>query len=363
MEWKEIDERMVARSIREPETLTWYDPKESPFRVDGLYWFQQEKRYQRFPEASIPMLEKAAPGVAYLCRHTTGGQIAFETDARRIAVAVRLNGRHGMDHFAATGECGMDCYLAYPGEDFHFEGVTRFPQSEEGYACEVVRGRGDEWKRVVLNLPLYMGVESLMIGLPKEARLAAPQPFSHAKPVVFYGTSITQGGCASRPGMLYTNILTRRMNRPIYNFGFSGSGKGEKEVAELVAQVKDPALFVMAYEANAGEGLYDTLDPFLDLYRRAHPDTPILLVSRMLVQRELHVKEEREKRDAKRAFQQACVEKRRSAGDRRIFFLDGRLLTPDGGDECSVDGDHPTDLGFWQIAQNLQPVIEKLMEE
>lgn len=355
MEWEKFDPAMAAKQVPDGDKLTWYDPKDAPFEVRGLYWFGKEHIYQRFPADSYPLLKEKAPGAAFLSTHPAGGQIAFETNASRIVIAAKLASGQTMDHFAGTGEMGIDCYLAYPGEDWHFDGVTRFNAKEDNYCCEVIKGRGDEHKRVILHLPLYMHVESLRIGLPKEAYVNAPAPLAADGRIVFYGTSITQGGCASRPGMLYTNILSRRLGREFLNFGFSGSGKGEPEVARLLAEIEDPALYALAYEANAGITIKDSLETFIAILREKHPATPIWVISRIPVRQEEHVPAARAARDDLREFQRATVKKLTYAGDEHIRFIDGRTLMPNASDECFVDGSHPTDLGFWQIANELEP--------
>lgn len=361
MNWENIDPNMVAQKIPAAEELSWYDPSEAPFEVRGLYWYPREKKLQRFPEASFPMLEKKAPGVAFLARNPTGGQIAFETNATRIAVAAKLVSGQTMYHFAATGEMGIDCYLAYPGEDYRFEGITSFNGHEDSYASEVIKGRGSEHKRVILNLPLYKTVLSLKIGLPKDAEVFAPRPPVSQAPIVFYGTSITQGGCATRPGMLYTNILSRRMNRLFLNYGFSGSGRGEPEVADLLAGIENPALYALIYEANAGLKMEETLKPFIAVLRKTHPVTPILVVSRVFVQSEEHVPENKAVRDRLRAFQKAAVEELSAEGDRHLRFVDGRDLLPTDAHECFVDGVHPTDFGFWQLANSFEPILNECL--
>lgn len=361
MDWKNIDPNMVGKVVKDPENYTWYDPKEAPFRVSGLYWFEKEKLYRRFPLDQQKMLEEKAPGVAWLCNDPAGGQVAFRTDAEQIVVAANLTGASNMDHFSATGQCGIDLYLRHPGDhSYKFEQVTRFEHTADKYVCKMIRHGNREMKDALLNLPLYIGVTDLLIGLPKDAKVYAPAPFSDEQPIVFYGTSITQGGCASRPGMLYTNILSRWMNREIINFGFSGSGRGEKEVVDLITQVKNPAMFVINYEANAD--VYQTLDSMLDMIRERHPDVPILLGTRMHVQYEEHDPEAKESRNKKREFQRMNIENRRNAGDLNVYFMDGRDVMDEAADECLVDGDHPTDLGFWLIAKGLKPVLESILE-
>lgn len=361
MDWQKIDPKMVAKSVKQPDNYAWLDPKEPPFRVSGLNWFSQDKRYIRFPASSLPMLHDISTGVEFLCTHPAGGQVAFETDAGEIIVAAKLAGVSDMHHFAATGQCGIDCYAAYPGEDYRFERVVTFDKSKNEYASPVFSGPAGVRKRIILNLPLYIGLESLLIGIPHGSAVFAPAPFSSPRPLVFYGTSITQGGCATRPGMLYTNIISRHFNREIFNYGFSGSGKGEPEVAKLISEVRDPAVYVINYEANADDSIRDTLAGFIGIIRKAHPAVPILVISRLHIQYELHISKLKVRRDSLRDFQRECVAKLAAAGDPNIYFMDGRELLKHDPDECFVDGDHPTDLGFWQIADALEPVLRRII--
>src|SRR5262249_29415705 len=135
-------------------------------------------------------------------------------------------------------------------------------------------------REYLLYLPLYNGVKSVEVGVPKGAALtkASPRPADHAKPLVFYGTSITQGGCASRPGMVHTAILGRRLERPVINLGFSGNGRMEREMAELLAELA-PAVYVLDCLPNMDAALVaQRVEPFVRTLRKARPDTPILLV-------------------------------------------------------------------------------------
>ena len=356
--WKMIDRNMALPEVRDQDQLIWYDPRNAPFRISGLYWIHAEGTYQRLPADAFPMLAEKAPGVYFMAQDPAGGQVAFETDAERIVVHAKLESGQRWDHFAATGEMGMDCYVAYPGETYGFEGVTRFDASKNEYMCEVLSGRGKEWKRVILNLPLYMPLLSLSIGLPKDAKVAAPAPFADPRPIVIYGGSATQGGCVSRPGMMMTNLLSRRINREFLNFGFSGSGKGEPELAEILNRIEDPAMYILTYEGNAGDRIYENLVPFIEILRKKHPITPILLLSRLYFHRVAHTPDKLEPILKRRAFQKETAEKLTLAGDKNIYFVDGWTLLEKDCADSFVDGLHPTDLGSRQMADALEPIIK-----
>lgn len=357
--WKEIDQNMALNEVPQPQQLVWYDPGQPPFRIRGLYWHQTNKSWYRLPDDSFGMLSQVAPGVCAMGKTPAGGQIAFETDARRIVIHARVQSGQTMDHMTATGEMGIDCYAAYPGEPLRFEGVTRLDGQKNEYISEVMADCGGQRKQIVLNLPLYQPLLYLEIGLEGASFVGEPMPLASRRPIVMYGSSITQGGCVSRPGTMSTNIMSRRLNMEFLNFGFSGSGKGEPEVAELLGMVEDPALYILSYEANAEDGIYTTLVPLLEILRRKHPLTPILVCSRVYCHKFAHTPREHEALCRRRAFQKQTVEQLRAQGDGNLFFIDGWKLMEDDCADCFVDGIHPTDLGARQVADALEREIRR----
>lgn len=357
MNWRENDRNMAISHVKNPEQLKWLDPRKEPFRISGLYWIKSNRGYSRFPDNALAMLAEKAPGVYFMSQDPAGGQIVFETNAERIVVRAVLESGQRWDHLSATGEMGMDCYVAYPGETPEFAGVTRFDARKNEYMSEILSNGGSAHKRVTIHLPLYMPLLELEIGLPEDACVRAPAPFESASPVVVYGTSITQGGCVSRPGVMYTNVLSRRLNREFLNFGFSGSGKGEPEVAELLGTVKDPAMYILEYEANAGDLLFENLKPLIAILRRTYPLTPILVCSRVFSCQSAHIPHKREALERRRAFQRQVVEELRCAGDRNIHFVDGWTLLEQDCSDCFVDGIHLSDLGARQMADALEKEI------
>jgi lysophospholipase L1-like esterase len=218
-------------------------------------------------------------------------------------------------------------------------------------------------RNITLNFPLYMGVEEVLIGLDAEAEVVPPQEYSLKGPVIFYGTSITQGGCASRPGMAYTNILSRKMNVECINLGFSGNGRGEPELAAIIAQIEKPACIVLDYEANAGaEGVMErTLGNFIQILRKVHPYVPILVVSKIRFAREYYNRELLDNMQCLKQFQWDTVEFLKNKGDNHIYFFDGSTLLGEDFDECTVDGIHPSDLGFSRMAKGLESILTKIL--
>ncbi|OPZ81627.1 MAG: hypothetical protein BWY76_02969 [bacterium ADurb.Bin429] len=200
------------------------------------------------------------------------------------------------------------------------------------------------------------------VGVNEDAQVLPPTPFIAPRPIICYGTSITQGGCASRPGMAYTNILSRWLNREVINLGFSGNGWGDEALAQCMAEISNPGCFVLDYEANAHrERLQETLVPFIGVLRAAHPTVPILVISRIRFSYELIHADSLEGREACKAFQQETVTALRAQGDTHIHFLDGSIILGEDWEECTVDGVHPTDLGFRRMAEGMAPVLRQLI--
>ena len=346
-----IDKNMTIEAVDE-KGLVWLNPNQKPFKLIGFNWFEQDKVYRRFPVNPDPVL----PGsVETLCNCTTGGQIKFRSDSRRIAVKVKLPNRGAMDHMPNTGSSGFDLYI-----NNFFYGVTRCDVNNEAFTYEFPELESSVMRDFTLNFPLYNGVKEFSISLDKNSSLAAPTPFADERPVVVYGTSIAQGGCASHPGMCYSNILSRKLNRPFINLGFSGNGKGEPEVAKHIASIKDPAMFILDYEANVSpEQMAETLPGFIPILREKHPAVPILVVSKVAYAREIFDKELKKRREDSKKIEIDNVKRCQDAGDKNIYFIDAETFQGEDFWECTVDGAHPTDLGFYRMAENLLPEIEK----
>jgi len=341
-------------------TVTWHSPANPPFRINGFAWYGEEGKYRRLPQAprvAIP------PAVDKFANCTSGGQIRFRTDSSSLMLRVKLSGLADLNHMPATSQCGFDCYIDI-GERRLFHSSSRYDRTKQDYEIVMYQKMERRLRDVTLYFPLYQGVEEVSIGLDQDGIIAEPAAYASDKRVVVYGTSITQGASAARPGMSYTNILSRRIPLEFINLGFSASGRGEPEVAMLVGDIPNPACLVLDYEANCPrpEHLEKTLPEFIRIYRDAHPDVPILVVSKIRYARELFDDALLNKRLSMQAIQRETVERLKGQGDQNVFFYDGSGLLGDHFHECTVDGVHPTDLGFMRMADGLTPVLQKLLE-
>ncbi len=339
--------------------LTWRGPEAPPLRLSGLPWFARDRVYRRLPLVPPEPIREA---VSELADCPAGAQVAFCSDSRHLAVRVELAGPAYMNHMPATGQCGFDLYLGEPGAQ-RYHNTARYNLRETRYEVELFEHPEAELRTFTLNFPLYQGVRSVALGLDPDAQVLPPPAWADPRPIVIYGTSITQGGCASRPGLLHTNILSRMLNREVVNLGFSGNGCGDPEVIRLMASIPDPALLVLDFEANAGrfEQYQQSLPAAITSLRAAHPHVPLLVLTRIPFARDFTHAAERQARDRRLAMQRDVVERLQRAGDRHLHLLEGTALLGEDADECTVDGVHPNDLGFMAMARCLEPLVRRLL--
>ncbi len=356
---KKIDSAMGFEE-KSFDGMDWYSVDDKPFELNGLYWRKRGGVFRRLPQSV-----KISVGVDELAWKTAGVMLRFKTDASEIRVNASLWHNSRMDHMASVGSMGFDLYVGSNTNKTYYRSA-RFDHTKNEYNVTVFKDeKVKKIREFTLHFPLYSGVEKFAIGLSEGAKVYPPSPWIDDRPIVVYGTSIQQGGCASRPGMCHTNILSRKLNRPFINLAFSGSGKGEPEMAETLAKIKNPAMFILDYDANAGVGgLRKTLSGFVDILRSKHPETPILLISRLPQAYEFHGEDEYiEERLNLTSIHLAEIKRRRDMGDKNIHFLDGMTLFGAEPAECTVDGCHATDLGFYFVAQNTAPVIERILNK
>ena len=347
------------------EDVIWFDPLETnAIRIRGFAWFDNDRRYRRLPASSDSLVARVSPNVARLSGDAAGGQIHFRTDSDTVEIAAELAAPSLMSHMTIASQGGFDCYVGSDFSDLKFYATTTFPVDAKSYRYRFFAGvPGD--KLVVLNFPLYNRVESVRVGVKPGAVLRDPGDFPQPGRIVVYGTSITQGACASRPGLCYTNILSRRLGIEFINLGFSGSAFGEPEIAELVSEVSGARMFVLDYEANAGTNgrLYRTLEDFIKIIRGRYPNAPIVVVSRIkYLFDELNPGTLGKMRRELREFQKNVVSALREKGDDAVYFVDGSGFFPDDYHEFTVDSVHPNDIGFYRIAEGLEKEIRKILK-
>ena len=340
-------------AVESPVPLRWH--RVTPAVVDGKGWTDTEGDFDRFPARAKDDLRKP---VWDLSQHSAGLSVQFRSDAPRIRVRWTVtHERLALPHMPATGVSGLDLY-ANDGGAWYFVGGAR-PTESPTNDTDVIVGLTPVTRELRLYLPLYNGVSRLEVGVPEGATLRFVPP-STGRPVVVYGTSITQGCCASRPGMSYTAMLGRRLDVPVINLGFSGNGKAEPEVARLLAEL-DPAIYVLDALPNLTPQQVDERMPALiATIRAARPRTPIVLVEHLLYPNLRFRNEKARDVATANASLRRIYETRRKNGDTHITLVPSAPLLGDDGDG-TVDDSHPTELGFARMADGLEPHLRRLL--
>jgi hypothetical protein len=255
---------------------------------------------------------------------------------------------------ADTGIKGVDLYYRNGGKwQYINTGRPSGVENESILAEDMHR----EMREFRLYLPLYDGVTSLEIGVEESSEFIKPGMPNH-KPIVFYGTSITQGGCASRPGMAHTNIISRKLDIEVINFGFSGNGKMETEIAELIAGI-DADFYVIECVPNmTAEEVSERTLPLVKTIRERHPRVPLVLVENLIYEKAYLDRELRKVIDTKNEALKAQFSTIVESGIDNVFYI-SQENAMGGSHEGTVDGVHFTDLGFKLYADFLLSKFEE----
>lgn len=348
----------VAPKSEAEAKVEWHDLARE-LKVEGQGWAETKHPFDRLPAAAESVVR--AP-VWRFSHDSSGFRYRFITDATTIRARWKLRtDRIAMPHMPATGVSGLDLYTRDAGQ-WQWIGVGK-PQAMQTNDRLLVRGLSQEKREYLLYLPLYNGIDSIEIGLPPGATFeVAPDRYAERKPIVFYGTSITQGGCASRPGMAYPSILGRRLDWPVINLGFSGNGKTEPEVAALLAEL-DPVAYVIESLPNITVAqVGERVGPFVQILREKHPNVPIVLVENLNYPDAALIAERRSKVVDANALLRQLYNRLVKAGDTHVFYVPSAVLL--GGDgEDTVDGTHATDLGFMRMANGMEPILREALAD
>ncbi|HBV62029.1 MAG TPA: hypothetical protein DEF45_03305 [Rhodopirellula sp.] len=336
------------------EGIEWHNVED--WGVEGKGWpvEQTEKYFDRLPQRAKAEVRNP---VWSLSRHSAGMLARFRTNADTISVDYKLSSsRLALPHMPATGVSGVDLYALDDTGRSRWVAVSR--PTSQSVKTQLVGNLLAGERDYTVYLPLYNGVEFLRIGVPAGAAFEAIAPRT-AKPIVFYGTSITHGACASRPGMPHPAILGRRLDRPVINLGFSGNGKMEKEVGKYLAEL-DPVVYVIDCLPNmVGTEVAARAEPLVRQLRKARPKTPILLVEDRTYANAGFVRGAKKRHDESRAALRSAYERLVAEGFGQLGYVKGETLL--GADrEDTTDGSHPSDLGFYRHANAMEGVLREL---
>ena len=337
------------------EEIDWYNVKD--IGVEGKGWTNTKRYFDRLPSKAEGVVRDP---VWNLSRHSAGMCMRFVTDSPNIYVRYKLHLETlEMSHMPATGVSGIDLY-ADNGEGID-RWVSVIQPNKQLMDTSIAKDLAPGSRRYTMYLPLYNGVDNMEVGVTKDESFRPLTPRKE-KPILFYGTSIMHGACASRPGLAFPAILGRRLRRPTINLGFSGNGVMEPEVSDLLAE-QDPCVFVIDCLPNMNETTVSKRTiPFVKRLRESHDNTPILLVedrsfTNTLFFPSIKIHHRKSRTALKKAYAELI-----DSGVRNLFYLDGDHLLGDDG-EGATDGSHPNDLGMMRYADAYEPVLRTILKQ
>lgn len=351
-------QQVIAKTTQSSESkvndnIQWHDVRD--WGVEGRGWEDTDRYFDRLPLRAKDIVRKP---VWNLSRNSSGMSVRFESNSDTIWCRWKLlNKSLSKPHMPATGVSGVDLYAR--DERGHWRWLAIGKPKQVEMEQKLVSGLTPGNHNYMLYLPLYNGVEALEIGVAAKADLQPHSP-RKGKPVVFYGTSITQGGCTSRPGMCHTAILGRRLDRPTINLGFSGQGRMEAEIAELLAEL-DASVYVIDCLPNMnGTMVAQRTEPLVRILRKAHAKTPIVLVEDRTLSNAFLIPSKQKYHAQNRAALRKAYDSLASSGVKELYYVHGKHLLGDDG-AATVDGSHPTDLGFMRLSDAMETVLRPLV--
>lgn len=360
-----MDISAIDKNFKIPEELgrediTFYDVREEPFKVYGLYDYKKSPSFCRLPEEAA---KNTSEGVHALSRNTAGGRVRFKTSSSFIAIKALMPPVTAMSNMTLIGQAGFDLYVNKSGRSTYYGTFRPQPSVLEGGGfASLIDLRylpQEDMRDITINFPLYASVDSLYIGLQDGAELLCGDSYKYEKPIVFYGSSITQGGCASRPGNSYQGFLSRRFDTDYINLGFSGCAKAEAAIADYIKDL-DMSVFVYDYDHNAKsiDFLQATHEKMFQTIRTAQPSLPVVFMSAPDI--DAYPTDYAKRRNI--IFD--TYSRALASGDENVYYIDGmHLFGGDCRDACTVDSCHPNDLGFYRMADALGAVLSPILAE
>ncbi len=341
--------------MSETKALVFHNPDEAPFLLTGFPWRAENGNFNRILERLMPGLPQQ---LSWVAPQPSGGTIRFRTNSHRLALRVELTRTETHRFNTQNLMSGFDVYVD-DGEGLRYVTNLLEDGNPAAYTAELPAFADDRMRHFVLYTPLQNPIASVAVGLEEGAEVLPPPAFALEHPILFYGSSITCGFSASRPGLTYPAQVARRLNAGFINLGFGGGARGELEIARAIASL-ELSCFVMDYDFNSPDAAHlgRTHKPFFDVVRAAQPELPIVLISAPY-----HWKNPDEFAE-RRAVVEDTWRQAVAAGDRHVWFLDGSQFfgrEPDWAD-YTVDALHPNDRGFQRMAGDILAAVQQALE-
>ncbi len=353
-----IDKNMIVNDTIGDVPVIWYDVHDEPFSLHG---FCEGGTRPYFHRVDPEVAAATSAGVDKLSRESAGGRVRFSTNSPYIAVRAKFSVVGRSSHLTFISSAGFDLYI---DGDFGSRFIKEFRMPIDMYDRyeQIVNVGGEAMRSYTVHFPVHSVVESLEIGLMPEAKLGAARPYRDIKPVIFYGSSIVHGTAATRPGLTYPAIVSRELNVDFKNIGFSGMAKGERVLAEWMAD-QPMSVFVCDYDYNAPtvEHLKNTHYPLYETIRAKNPTVPYIMITAPDYWTRINNQQEVLQR---RDVIMSSYLRARASGDKNVYFIDGMSfnVAPHQYD-CSVDAVHPNDAGFIRMADSIGTFIKHILEK
>lgn len=344
---KNYDENTIVKNGATRPGIKYYSVDDELFDVRGV--IREDGAFVKMPKA---VAERVSVGISYSYVYNSGGRIRFITNSPYVAVNAKIDAIFHIPIMTLTGTCGFDVYA-----DGDFCGLIR-PNADKSelFLSNVVDMRCTGEHLIEINLPLYASVREIAIGIDENATIKTAPKYIHDKPIVFYGSSITNGACSTRPGLSYPARISRMLDSDYINLGFGGLCKAEQVMIDYIASL-DMSAFVLDYDHNAPDVNYleQTHEKAYLTVRAKHPTIPIIIVS--CPRADLSGDWGERWGVIKKTYDNAV-----KSGDKNVYIINGSELFIDIGYDYSIDGIHPTDLGFDIMARKIGSVLKETLE-
>ena len=349
-------ELKIATDIQKDGFVYYETTDSSLFELSGVVQpSANEGQYYRLEYINADKYSEENRNLSF---NLSGVQLRFKTNAESFMLYAETHHCGKMLHFSAKGAYGFDVYSERDGVRSYCGRGGHHYTSDSLVHDEVIipEKNGEDFDGIIIMFPLYGGVKRICIGIPEGKEILPPRAFSIEKPVCFYGSSITQGGCVTRPANAFANLVTSELDCPCVNLGFSGSALGQQYAAEFISKL-DLYAFVMDYDYNAPsvEHLRSTHYDFFQTVRTAQPDLPVIIMSHP------YYTAPKENDTERKNVVYGTYLKAVESGDKNVYYIDSESYFPEiNRDLYAVDNCHPNDLGHKCMADAILKVIKKL---
>lgn len=333
--------------------IVFYDIKKSEeISVYGLYNYRNEEQFKRIPD---DVANATSERVIKLNTNPSGGRIRFKTDSRCLVIRASFPNISTRSIITMLNQAGFDVYKTFNGKQ-EFIGCL-YPPIDliDSYDRSIDLGPGE--KEITIYMPIYNDVSEVYVGLEKDADVKPASPYKYEKPILFYGSSITQGASVSRPGMIYEAIISRMFDVDFINLGFASAGKAEDAIVDYMADL-DYSIFVSDYDYNAPtlEYLEATHEKMYQKIRAKHPNAAYIMLTKPILHHNLKTEENQRRREIIYKTYKNAMQN----GDKNVYIIDGfEIFSSFESGDCSGDNVHPNDMGATVLAGNIIKIIKE----